>query len=264
MRVNAVLLLMLTMIFVSCKSDEQLKKQIIKVLNENPDLLTQSIDKNPAKFMTAIQKAAKVAQQEMAKKREDDEKVKFEEALDKPLVPEIRSDESIRGTKGGPIILVEYSDFQCPYCTRGYETVLKIMDKYKGKVQFIYKHLPLSFHQQAMIASQYYEGIRLQDEKKAFMFHDEVFKNQAKLRIGESFLKKIAKKVGANMAKLAKDHKSKAVIARIESDKREAAKFGMQGTPGFLLNGVPVRGAYPLDHFVGIIEKLKAKGKLKL
>lgn len=264
MKSSLLLILMSALLFVSCKSDEQLKKDIMKIMAENPQILTEAIEKNPAEFMTAIQKAAKNAQSAMAKKREDDEKKKFEQAMDKPLQPVIRSDEAIRGTRGGPIVLVEYSDFQCPYCTKGFKTALDIMDKYKGKVQFIFKHLPLSFHPQAMIASQYYEAIRLQSEKKAFAFHDEVFKNQGKLRIGESFLKKLAKKVGANMKKLAKDYNSDAVIARIEEDKKEAAKFGMQGTPGFLLNGVPVRGAYPLDYFVGIVEKLKAKGKLKL
>ena len=264
MRMSFLLLLVSALFFVSCKSDEQLKKDIMKIMVDHPEILTQAIEKNPAEFMTSIQKAAKNAQAAMAKKREEDEKKKFEAAMDKPLVPEIRKDESIRGTKGGPIVLIEYSDFQCPYCTKGFQTVLQLMDKYKGKVQFIFKHLPLSFHPQAMIASQYYEAIRLQAPEKAFAFHDEVFKNQGKLRLGEPFLKKIAKKVGANMKKLAKDYKTDAVIARIEADKKEAAKFGMQGTPGFLLNGVPIRGAYPVSHFEDIITKLKAKGKLSL
>lgn len=264
MRISALLLLLSALMFVSCKSDEQLKKDIIKIMSEDPTILTQVIEKHPAEFMEAVQKAAKSAQKEMAKKREQDEKAKFAAALDKPLVPEIRKDESIRGTKGGPIVLVEYSDFQCPYCTRGFQTVLKLMDKYKGKVQFIFKHLPLSFHAQAMIASQYYEAIRLQSSEKAFKFHDLVFEEQGKLRMGEPFLKKLAKKVGANMKKLAKTYNSPAVINRIEADKREAAKFGMQGTPGFLLNGVPIRGAYPVEHFEDILAKLKAKGKIKL
>ena len=138
------------------------------------------------------------------------------------------------------------------------------MKAYPGKVAFIYKHLPLSFHKQAMIASQYYEGIRLQDEKKAFKFHDLVFEKQRQLRNGESFLKKLAKQVGADMAKLEKTVNSESVKKRIEEDMQEAAGFGMQGTPGFLINGVPVKGAYPFSHFKGIIEELTKRGKLKL
>lgn len=253
-----------TLLLASCTSDEKFKQQMSKVLKEDPKILTEAIEQHPAEFITALQNAAKNAQEEMGKKREEDEKKKLEESFDKPLVAEIRSDEAIRGTKGAPITLVEYSDFECPFCSRGYETVMQLMKKYEGKIQFVYKHLPLSFHEQAMISSQYYEAIRLQDEKKAFAFHDEIFKNQAKLKNGKAFLDASAKKVGADMAKLKKDIDSDAVKNRIEADMKEASSFGMQGTPGFLLNGVPVRGAYPVEYFDSLIAELQKRGKIKL
>ncbi len=251
-------------LFASCTSDEKLKEQMTKILQENPKVLTDAIEKHPAEFITALQNAAKNAQEEMGKKREEDEKKKLEESFDKPLVAEIRKDESIRGPKDAPITLVEYSDFECPFCSRGYETVQALLQKYNGKIRFIYKHLPLSFHEQAMISAKYYEAIRLQDEKKAFAFHDEVFKNQRKLKNGEAFLQATAKQVGADMARLKKDLNSEAVTKRIEEDQKEAANFGMQGTPGFLLNGVPVRGAYPTEYFVQLVDELQKRGKLKL
>lgn len=251
-------------LLVSCTSDEKLKEQMTKILQENPKVLTDAIEKHPAEFITALQNAAKNAQEEMGKKREDDEKKKLEESFDKPLVADIRKDESIRGPKDAPITLVEYSDFECPFCSRGYETVQALMQKYNGKIRFIYKHLPLSFHEQAMISAKYYEAIRLQDEKKAFAFHDEIFKNQRKLKNGEAFLQATAKQVGADMARLKKDLNSEAVTKRIEEDQKEAANFGMQGTPGFLLNGVPVRGAYPAEYFVNLVDELQKRGKLKI
>ncbi len=214
--------------------------------------------------MDALQNAVKKAQGEIAKRREEDEKKKLEETFDRPLQPEIRADESIRGKKDAPLLLVEYSDFECPFCTRGYTTVMELMKKYGDKIKFVYKHLPLSFHPQAMVASKYYEAIRLQSPEKAFKFHDEIFKNQGKLKNGEAFLKSIAKSAGADMAKLAQDVNSKQVQDRINADMEEAGKFGMQGTPGFILNGVPVKGAYPSDHFVDIVEELKKRGKVTL
>lgn len=244
----------------SCVSD----KQVVEALKKNPKALFEIIEENPADFMEAVQKAAKSAQSEMAERRKEEESKKFEEAFDKPLQAEIRDDESFRGTKDAPLTLVEYSDFQCPFCVRGFNTVKQLLKKYDGKIRFVYKHLPLSFHKEALPAAHYYEAIRLQSEKKAFEFHDAVFDNQRKLSTGVPFLKKMAKKVGANMKKLAKDVKSKAVIERVEADIKEAAKFGFQGTPGFLLNGIPVRGAYPIDHFEKIIAKLKEKGKVEL
>ena len=177
--------------------------------------------------MKHFKRPLKSAQKELAKRKEADEQKKLEETFENPLVPEIRKDESIRGTKGAPITLVEYSDFECPFCTRGFNTVRALLKKYDGKIQFIYKHLPLSFHANAVPAAQYYEAIRLQDEKKAFDFHDAIFDNQRKLKAGESFLKATAKKAGANMARLAKDINSKKVMDRIDQDQKEAAKFGM-------------------------------------
>ncbi len=258
------IMLVLTSLYVGCSKDLGLKGKVATILKENPEILTEAIQANPAEIMVALQKAAENARGAMAKKREEEEKKKLERAYDQPLQPKIRKDETFRGNKNAAITLVEYSDFECPYCSRGFQTVLQLMKKYGKNLRFVYKHLPLSFHKNAMLASQYYEAIRLQNAEKAFKFHDEIYKNQKKLKQGEKFLKDIAKKVGANMAKLAKNIKSKKVMDRIKEDQKEAASFGMQGTPGFVLNGIPVKGAYPVTHFDGIIEELKKRGKLKL
>lgn len=240
------------------------EKQIAEVLKKNPKILAEAIQENPEEILNALQKAAESMRGKMAEKRKEEESKKLEEAYDNPLKPEIRSDETFRGSKTGPITLVEYSDFQCPFCSRAFDTVRTLLEKYDGKIRFVYKHLPLSFHQQAMIASEYYEAIRLQSEDKAFKFHDKVYDEQQKLRTGEPFLKKIAKSIGVDMGRLAKDLKNPKVKERIKEDMAEASKFGFQGTPGFLLNGIPVKGAYPVDHFENIISELKKRGKISL
>lgn len=244
----------------ACTSKDDLKKMI----KENPEIITEAIEANPEKFIDALNNAVKAAQEGQGKKREEEEKKALEESFNNPLQAEIRSDESFRGTADAPITLIEYSDFECPFCSRGYNTVMELMEKYKGKIRFAYKHLPLSFHPQAMPASQYYEAIRLQSPEKAWQFHDAIYKNQRKLQNGEAFLKEEAKKLKVDMAKLAKDVKSEAVQKRIDADMAEAAKFGFQGTPGFLLNGIPVKGAYPTSHFENLVEELKKRGKITL
>jgi protein-disulfide isomerase len=265
MKYLSITMMLVSMAFLSsCTSDGKMKEQMAKLLKDDPKILAEAIEKHPVEILEALQKAAKTAQEEMGKRREDEEKKKLEESFDKPLMAKIRADESIRGPKEAPITLVEYSDFECPFCSRGYDTVVNLLKKYEGKIRFVYKHLPLSFHDKAMISAQYYEAIRLQDEKKAFAFHDEIFKNQKKLQNGKAFLDATAKQVGANMAKLAKDLNSDAVKNRIAEDMKEAEGFGMQGTPGFLLNGIPVRGAYPAEYFTSLVDELQKKGKLKL
>ena len=86
-----------------------------------------------------------------------------------------------------------------------------------------------------MVSSKYYEALRVQNPELAFKFHDELYKNQSKIKTGEKYFKTVAKKLGANMAKLKKDVKSKAVEERIDADLKEAAKFGMKELQGLFL-----------------------------
>ncbi len=261
---SKVLFLFAVLVVVGCAPK---KGDVEKLLKDHPEILVEAIKANPGKIMIALQEAATGAkdeiQKEMAKKREEEEKKELDEALKNPLKADIAG-RIVRGNPNGAIELVEYSDFECPYCTRGFQTVNAIMEKYQGQVKFVYKHLPLSFHPQAKPAAIYFEAIALQSEEKAWKFHDAIFNNQPKLKNGDSFLSAEAKKLNIDMAKLAKDLKSKEIADRIEKDIEEAGKFDIQGTPGFLINGVPVRGAYPPTHFYDIIAKLQEMGTLKL
>lgn len=248
----------------ACQTSTVNKDDLARTLKENPDIINQAILAHPAQYIETLQTAAKLAQEDLRKKQQDDEKTKLETSFSNPLVAVIRDDEAIRGTKGAPITLVEYSDFECPFCSRSYETVKNLLKKYEGKIQFVYKHLPLSFHEQAMISAEYYEAIRLQSNDKAFKFHDEIFQNQRKLKNGKAFLDETAKKLGVDMNRLKKDIASDKVKNRIAEDMAEAQKFGMEGTPGFLLNGVPIKGAYPEEYFEQILSELKQRGKLAI
>ncbi len=244
----------------ACTTKDDLKKMI----KENPEIITEAIEANPSQFIEALNKAVKVAQEGEGKRRQDEEKKALEDSYNNPILPNLRADESFRGNKDAPITLVEYSDFECPFCSRGFNTVMELMSKYEGKIRFVYKHLPLSFHPQAMPASQYFEAIRLQSPAKAWEFHDRIYKDQRQLQNGEAWLKSIAKELRVDLARLALDVKSETVKKRIDEDMAEAAKFGFQGTPGFVINGIPVKGAYPINHFEGIVEELKKRGKLSL
>lgn len=243
-----------------------LKEEITKVLKENPEILYQVIQENPVEFMAVLQTAAKQAQQQSAIADKMREQKEFEAAFSNPLKPTIRKDEAIRGTKGAPLVLVEYSDFQCPFCQRGYDTVMALMQKYPGKIQFIYKHLPLNFHEGAMPAALYYEALRMQSNELAFKFHDAVFKDNAKLKEGEPYIKQLAQQAGADMNLLAKTLKERGaeINARIQQDMDEAQQFAMTGTPGFVLNGIPLRGAYPIQRFEQVIAELQKRKLAKL
>ena len=165
-----------------CFSNKNLRDDVSDIFKENPEILVQAINAHPVEIMTAIHDAARTAQKHMEEKRKEEEKKELEERYKNPFQPKIRPDESIRGGgKNAPIVLVEYSDFECVFCSRAVKTVKDLLKKYGDDIQFIYKHTPLAFHKNAKIASQYYEAIRIQSEKKAFMFHDGIYENQMSL-----------------------------------------------------------------------------------
>jgi protein-disulfide isomerase len=212
--------------------------------------------------MAVVQKAAESQKQASAENEEKAEKERIAKELANPLQPELAADRAYYGPATAAITIVEYSDFQCPYCERGFRTMKEVSKAYGDKVRILYKHVPLDFHPLAMPAAQMFEAIALQSPEMAYKFHDEVFGNHAKLNSdGQKFLDTAAKKSGANMAQVKKDMASEKVKARIASDMAEAGKFGISGTPGFVVAGVSVRGAYPFATFKEIIDKKLASAQ---
>ena len=237
-------------------------KMLEKAVESNPDIVFNAIKKNPKKFVEVVNEAVRTAQESSREDQEKEEQTRLEEEFKNPKQAVVEDGRVIFGSKDAPITIIEYSDFQCPYCARGFQTVKEVEKMFGDKVRIVFKHLPLDFHPMAMPAARYFEAIALQDHKKAEKFHDEVFSNQKDLNQGgEDFLKKMAKKVGADVKKAEKDLKSEAVTKRIEADMAEAKKFDFSGTPGFLINGVSIKGAYPPQEFKKIIDRhLAAKG----
>lgn len=232
------------------------KQQLEQVIADNPEIVFNAIKKNPKKFVEVVNEAVRTAQESSREDEAKEEQARLEEEFKNPKKPEIESGRVIFGNKNAPVTIVEYSDFQCPYCSRGFGTVKEIEKMYGDKVRIVFKHLPLDFHPMAMPAAKYFEAIAMQDHKKAEKFHDEIFMNQTQLnQEGEKFLKAATKKVGANLAKVEKDINSESVQKRIAADMEEAKKFEFSGTPGFLINGVSLRGAYPPPEFKKIIDR---------
>jgi protein-disulfide isomerase len=186
-----------------------------------------------------------------------------EEQFKTPLKPEVAKDRAVSGNRSAPILLVTYSDFQCPFCRQGFTSVQEVLKKYGKKVAFMFKNFPLTnMHPYAMPAAIRFEAIALQSAKKAYQFHDEVFSHQERISEGEPFLDEVAKKLSVNMTKMKKDMDSDKVKERIAADTAEAQSYGMRGTPGFVVAGVALKGAYPTTAFEEIIDRRLAERKV--
>ncbi|UPT75484.1 MAG: thioredoxin domain-containing protein [Elusimicrobiota bacterium] len=249
--------LLLSVLLAASASAEISRDDLKKALDANPDLVLSALKKaDKMKFFEIVVESQQEYQKNKGQEAAKRERQELEKAFKNPLKPVIGGDARTRGNADAPITIVEYSDFQCPYCVQGYKNLEQLRKTYGAKLRVVFKNFPLDFHPMALPAAQWFEALALQSPEKAWTFHDTLFENQSKL--GEDYFKLLAKDLGLDVEKAAKDAKSDAVKNKIEADIKEGKGFGVEGTPAYLINGVPLRGAYPVKAFEEIISKLQA------
>ena len=212
-------------------------------------LILNVIKKNPQVVKEALEKYEK----ELSGKQQEDE---FNKLLQDRVEVAV-GDSPIRGDKKAEYTVVAFSDFQCPFCKRGDDTIKELMKIYDKKVRYVFKNFPLGFHPQAAPAAK--AVVAAGKQGKFYEYHDKLFENQAKL--GEELYVQIAKDLDLNIEKFNKDRAGEDVQKQIDADMKAAQAIGIQGTPGFVLNGVKILGAYPLEHFDKVISGLETTAK---
>jgi protein-disulfide isomerase len=156
------------------------------------------------------------------------------------------------GPEDAPITIVEFSDFQCPFCKRWHDEVYgPLLAAYPGQIRFVYRNLPLtSIHPDAQSAA---EAALCAGEQDAFWpFHEKLFGNTT---LGNATYLQYAQELQLNEASFVScltDHKYQ---AQIQSDSDFAIKLGISSTPTFFINGLAVVGAQPIDVFKQVIDK---------
>ncbi|HTA18446.1 MAG TPA: thioredoxin domain-containing protein [Polyangia bacterium] len=166
-------------------------------------------------------------------------------------------------TKGGKepkVTIIEFSDFQCPYCGRVTATLDQIVKTYGDDVSLSFRNNPLPFHPNAMPAALAAEEAR--KEGKFWQMHDKLFAAQANL--DRPTLDKIAGEVGLNMTAYKAALDTSKGKEYIQHDMDDATKFGARGTPNFFINGHNFRGAQPLEAFKGVIDEEIKKADAKI
>lgn len=172
--------------------------------------------------------------------------------LDPDAVLEVPiGDSPVRGAADAPITIVEFADFQCPFCVRGTDTVEAIRERYGEKVRVVYKHFPLSFHSHAFLAARAAEAAKAQG--KFWAFHDALYAEHA--QFDDDTLLSIAKEIGLDMKAFKKALNDIALDKAIDRDQELAALLGVTGTPAFFVNGRPLEGAQPELQFRMLVEE---------
>jgi protein-disulfide isomerase len=174
-------------------------------------------------------------------------------ALQPPELPrvEVEAKGPSRGPNDAKVTIVEFSDFQCPYCGKEYPVIEKVMKDYDGKVRLVFRHYPLDFHEHAEKAAE--AAACAQDQGKFWELHDKMFTNQAKLAVDD--LKSYAKAMGLDAGKFDKCLDSGEKKSLVEDDQKAGSAAGVNGTPAFFINGVFINGAQPYEQIKQTIDR---------
>lgn len=175
--------------------------------------------------------------------------------LEQGAMPRLGGGRPSMGPDNATITVVEFSDFQCPYCSQAARTLELLQLKYADKMRVFFKHMPLSSHEHAQTAAAFFEAAALQDEAKAWELYHRYFQGQDRIKDGGvEWLLEQAREVGLDVDTLNQDASSTKVLTRIKEDVEDAQRFGLQGTPSFIINGVTVSGALSLEEFSELVE----------
>ena len=164
-------------------------------------------------------------------------------------------DDPFLGDDNAPVVIIEFSDYECPFCARFYsQTLSQIKSKYidTGKVKFVYRDFPLSFHPQAIPAAL--AANCAGEQGKYFEYHDKIFTNGGSAGKSDGDYKRWAQELGLNVAEWETCRKDPKQAAEIQKDFRDGGAAGVTGTPGFIINGQLLSGAQPFNVFQQIIE----------
>jgi protein-disulfide isomerase len=157
----------------------------------------------------------------------------------------------VRGSSTAPVTVVEFSDFQCPYCARALPTVKELLSGYPGKIKWVFKSFPLDFHADASLAHQ--AALAAGAQGNFWEMHDRIFAKQRAIKHDD--LVQAARDLGLDVPRFIDDIDSGRFKAAVEEDKAEGARLGVQATPTFFINGEEIEGALPVAKFREIVDR---------
>ena len=226
-------ILCLSLLLISCtqtpvqaeaKLDAQFEKQVLEVIRKNPEVVLETL----RKYQQQEQLKAQQAQKTGFQKFKTDPKFAIAQS---PTYGD------------GKLLLVEFSDFQCPYCASARKNLKTFVDQYPDRVKLIYKHFPLTqIHAEALPAAK--ASWAAQQQGKFWEYHNALFDQQKTL--GEPTYSAIAKTLNLDIAKFDRDRSSPQAARAIETDQKLGESLGIEGTPFMVFNGEPLSGAVPV------------------
>lgn len=207
---------------------KRVEEQILQVIRDHPEAIIDSVQAYQQQQREQLQQVQQAVLQQM----------KVDPAG-------IIGQSPTTGAPEPKIVLVEFSDFQCPYCADAHKTLQKFMDTHANDVTLVYKHFPLSsLHSEAGPAAQ--AAWAASQQGKFWQYQDALFTQQDKL--GEALYTSTAQKLELDMEQFNRDRQSEGAASQIAKDMTIAEQLGISGTPFFVMNGEIFSGAVSLPN----------------
>jgi protein-disulfide isomerase len=249
--------------------EELLKKEVEeKVQAPQPEQISsmfeQFKDRLAAQGILSLEQATPLIAQQLMQQQQQERFLEYMDELKKkhnvsitlpyPEVPRMEvsaDDDPFLGTDGAPIEIIQFAEFQCPYCGKAGEAIDQVLEEYKGKVKMVYRDFPLGFHDRAIPAAVAANCAGEQD--KYWEMHKLLMSNQRAL--SEADLTGHATTLKLDMDKWNTCRKDPKQEAEVKKDMEDGAAVGVTGTPAFFINGIMLSGALPFSEFKTIIDK---------
>lgn len=217
-------------------TDPQLEAKVLQVIRNHPEVILESV---------------KAYQQKQQQEQKQSQSKILEEMKANPK--SLIGTSPATGSNTQKVVLLEFSDFQCPYCSQAHETLKQFMATNQNQVTLVYKFLPLTqIHQEAMSSAK--AAWAAGQQAKFWEFHDALFTQQDKL--GEPLYVATAKALNLDLKKFDQDRQSEAASAAIQKDLELAEKLGVAGTPFLVMNGEPLAGAVQVPELEALLAKV--------
>ncbi len=216
-----------------------LEAQVLEILRENPEVILESVQ---------------AYQQQQQQSQQDSRNEVVQQMRQSPA--EFIGDSPQKGAEAQEIVMLEFSDFQCPFCARASGTVTEFIEKHGDRVTLVFKHLPLvSIHPQALPAAR--ASWAAQQQGQFWEYRRALFENQD--RLGDALYVELAQELNLDMEQFEGDRTSDASITAVQTDLELADQLGLTGTPAFFINGEAFTGAVSLEEMESVLEQVTAQ-----
>ena len=228
--------------------------EIKKVYDENKEALQNAPLESVKGKVIDYLKAQRSGVRQQAFVEELKKKYPTKISLKAPVIEVGTGGRPVLGPATAPITIIEFSDYECPFCKRAEPALTQALETYKDKIKFAYRHYPLPFHQHARPASE--AALCANGQGKYWEYHKKVFASPS---LTEETLKQIAKDVGLDAAKFDTCMKNHEFAKEIDKDLEDGQAVGVNGTPAFFINGRMLSGAQPFEKFKELIDTALAE-----